>query len=88
MAKSFTIVLNDSHKALLPKAKEMAERNGVVFTGDMASGSFQGKGIAGEYRVEGDTLFATISDKPFFVPWSVVNSMVRKFLSYAPTDHR
>jgi len=80
--RSFSVVLNDPLKALLPRAKEVAEQSGVIFNGDTTLGSFQGKGFAGEYRIEGDTLFATISQKPFFIPWSVVESKVREFLLY------
>ena len=82
MAKSFSIIMTAPIKALLLKGKEAAEQNGVMFTGDTTSGSFQGKGFAGEYKTQGETLFVTLSQKPFFIPWSVAEAKVAEFLSY------
>ena len=88
MAKSFSIIMSASIKALLLKCKESAEQSGVMFTGDTTSGSFQGKHFAGEYRTEGETIFVTLSQKPFFIPWSVAEAKVREFLSYDPGIQR
>lgn len=88
MAKSFSIITTAPIKTLLLKGKEAAEQNGVMFTGDTTSGSFQGKGFAGEYRTQGKTLFVTLSQKPFFIPWSVAEAKLREFLSYDPGVQR
>ena len=88
MAKSFSIIMAAPIEALLLKAKEAAEQNGVMFTGDTTSGSFQGNGFAGEYKTQGETLFVTLSQKPFFIPWSVAEAKVREFLSYDPGVQR
>lgn len=88
MAKSFRIIMTVPIEALLLKSKESAEQNAVMFTGDTTSGSFQGRNFAGEYRTEGETLFITLSQKPFFIPWSVAEAKVREFLSYDPGVQR
>ena len=88
MAKSFNIIMTAPIKALLLKGKEAAKQNGAMFTGDTTSGSFQGKGLAGEYRIEGENLFVTLSQKPFFIPWSVAEAKVREFLSHDPGVQR
>lgn len=88
MAKSFSITMTVPIKVLLLKSKESAEQNAVMFTGDTTSGSFQGKHFAGEYRTDGETIFVTLSQKPFFIPWSVAEAKVREFLSYDPGIQR
>jgi len=84
MARSISITMTAPMKALLLKGKEAAEQNGVMFTGDTTSGSFQGQGLAGEYSTKGETLSVTLSQKPFFIPWSEVEAKAKEFLSYDP----
>ena len=85
MAKSFSIRMRTPIKALLHKSKEAAKQNGVMFTGDRTSGRFQGKGFVGEYRTRGETLFVTLSEKPFFIPWSVAAALVRELVREQPS---
>jgi hypothetical protein len=65
MKFSFDIKANIS--SLLPSVKKLILAEGGNFSGDEHNGSFQGKGITGNYSVNGKTLSITISRKPPFV---------------------
>jgi len=81
MAKSFTFPLTVSPDSLLAKAKAVAQEGGVSFVGDTTGGRFEGKGVQGEYRVEGTHVTVTILSKPFLAPWSVIEAKVRAFFA-------
>jgi hypothetical protein len=51
---------------------------GGTFTGDEQQGNFKASGIAGQYRVT-DMVNVTISEKPFIVPNSLIESEVKNF---------
>ncbi|MEO6812742.1 MAG: hypothetical protein ABI172_02350 [Ginsengibacter sp.] len=67
------------------KAKAAVESQGGIFTGDTISGNFEvtvfGNTIKGNYNVAGQTLDLEITDKPFFVPCSTIESYLAKQLS-------
>ena len=81
MARSFQVKLTDSPGALVEKAKRMAAENNATFTGDAQAGSFSGSGVEGSYKITGDIVAVTISAKPFYAPWFVVESQVREFFT-------
>jgi hypothetical protein len=80
MARAFEVKLTGSPEALVEKAKRAAAENNAAFRGDTQAGSFSGGGVEGSYRINGDVVAVTISKKPFYAPWSVVESYVREFL--------
>jgi hypothetical protein len=81
MARSFQVKLTDSSEALVEKAKKVAAETNATFSGDTQAGSFSGDGVEGSYTINGDTVTVTISTKPFYAPWFVVESRVREFFT-------
>ncbi len=61
----------------LAEARRRGAEVGVTLTGDARSGEFRGA-AAGRYRVEGRTLFLEVDKKPLIVPWSVIESALKK----------
>jgi hypothetical protein len=79
MARSFAVKLTGSPEALVEKAKKAAAENSAAFSGDTQAGSFSAGGVEGSYKISGDVVAVTISKKPFYAPWSMVESYVREF---------
>jgi hypothetical protein len=65
---------------LVNKARMAIEKQSGRFTGDDNQGSFSlqvmGSSIAGEYFVDGQELIISITEKPFFVPASVIEKFL------------
>ncbi len=55
---------------------------GIELSGDTERGSFEGKGIAGEYTVSENVVTVTVTKKPPLVPCSMVEREVRKLFEY------
>jgi hypothetical protein len=66
---------------LLEHAKQVAQTNNALFDGDEASGSFAGSGVKGSYEITNGVITVTITRKPFFVPWSLVETQIRGFFT-------
>lgn len=79
MSKMFEFKLSQASSELLPKAKAMAQANGVHLVGDHQCGRFSGRGVEGAYRVDGDRMAIRIQKKPFIMPWSLIESTFRSF---------
>lgn len=85
MAKhSFSVTFTGTAEDTVAKARSAIERHGGTFQGDAQKGDLvastpAGK-VKGTYRVEGQTITIDITDKPFVVPGSAIESQVRKFL--------
>ena len=79
MAHSFQVKLTDSPEALVEKAKKVAAENNATFTGDAQAGHFSASGVEGRYTINGDIIAVTLTTKPFYAPWSVVEARVREF---------
>lgn len=67
------------------KAKAAIENQNGIFTGDEYSGEFDvsvfGNIIKGNYNVDGKILNLVITQKPFFVPCSTIESILIKEIS-------
>ena len=76
-----------------PKPKEqlvtqlrsaILSQSNAHFEGDNTTGAFaftaMGFDIAGNYGINGDIIDVNITDKPFLVPCSKIESEIRKFL--------
>jgi hypothetical protein len=63
--------------SLLERAGRVAEENGATLAGDERSGRFSHEMVRGEYRMVGQTVTVTITDKHWLVPWPVVESQLR-----------
>jgi hypothetical protein len=84
VAKSFTFSLGGrAPSAVVEKARSVATGKGAAFSGDEKaggfSGSFVGQKFAGSYRIEGQRVIVTITDKPWTTPWFGVESLLRQF---------
>jgi hypothetical protein len=82
---NFSIPFSGNAEIVLTKAKAAIESQQGVFTGDANSGRFSvsvfGNSIKGSYRVNGQSLNITITDKPFIVPCSTIESLLRSKIS-------
>jgi hypothetical protein len=81
MSKIFEFELSTKPEDLLKQAQEMAEKNGASFTIKHNYGKFNWNGIKGSMRVNDGKLIITILDKPFIVPWGVVEQTISNFLA-------
>jgi hypothetical protein len=64
---------------MLSEAKKVAQQNNATLSGTTTSGSFSGKGVKGRYKIEGNRVQVTITDKPTLASWSTVESKVKEF---------
>lgn len=76
MTKSFTVKLNRDPNELLALARHKASAKGFQFDGDENTGRFQGAGFRAIYHIRGDLLSITVLQKPFFVPWPLIQSSI------------
>jgi hypothetical protein len=77
--KTFTTTFSGSASEMVNKAKATASNAGADFNGDEESGTFSGKGVNGRYSVNGNSVEITITDKPFFAPWGMVEDKIKSF---------
>ena len=81
MACDFSIPLSGDADTILAKARGAVQSQGGNFEGNTSSGEFNvsvfGNKIAGNYSVNGQTLQINITDKPFMVPCSAIESFLR-----------
>lgn len=81
MACDFSISFSGNADAVVAKAKSAVQSQGGNFNGDNNSGEFTvsvfGNKIAGNYTVSGQTLNVHITDKPFMVPCSAIESFLK-----------
>ena len=86
MACNFNLSFTEPDaNSALEKAKAAIESQNGTFNGDINSGDFDvtvmGNNIKGQYLVSGQTLNIVITDKPFFVPCSMIESYLVKQIS-------
>jgi hypothetical protein len=63
--------------SLLERARRVAKENDATLVGDEGSGRFSHDLVRGEYRMVGQTVTVTITDKQWLVPWPMVESQLR-----------
>ncbi|WP_437717187.1 hypothetical protein WMF45_12680 [Sorangium sp. So ce448] len=88
MAKhSFSVPFNGSSQDIVAKAKAAIEKAGGKFAGNEGKGDFSvptpAGTVKGTYAVAAQSFSVDITDKPFIVPGSAIESQVRKFLETA-----
>ena len=85
MACKFNLTFNEAAESAVTKAKAAVESQSGTFNGDTNSGDFEvnvfGNNIKGNYLVSGQSLEVEITDKPFFVPCSMIESYLMKQIS-------
>lgn len=82
MACDFNLNFSEPAESAIGKARAAVESQNGRFDGDTLSGDFEvnifGSTIKGEYTVTGQILNLTITEKPFFVPCSTIESFLLK----------
>ena len=77
MARTFSMHTTSNRPTLLSRARRVAVENGATLVGDERSGRFSHEMVRGEYRMVGQTVIVTITEKHWLVPWPVVESRLR-----------
>lgn len=84
-ACTFMVSFSGEASSIISKAKNAIEKQEGTFSGDDKSGSFHlsvlSNTIAGSYTVEGQQLSLVITEKPFFVPCSTIESLLKSKLA-------
>jgi len=82
---NFSIPFSGNAENILAKAKAAIESQNGDFTGDVHSGNFEvsvfANSIKGYYNVSGQVLSLTITDKPFLIPCSSIESLLKSKIS-------
>ena len=80
MARTFSMDTAVDPLSLLARSRRVAEENGTTLLGNKESGCFSHDMVRGEYRMVGQTVIVTITEKHWLVPWPVVESQLRELL--------
>ena len=82
---NFMLPFNEPASQAVGKARAAIESQNGKFNGDETSGDFEvtifGNTIKGNYTVTGQILNLIITEKPFFVPCSTIESFLMKQIS-------
>lgn len=85
MACQFEIPFSGAATVAVSKARSAVESMSGIFNGDEYSGDFDlnvfGNDIKGNYTISGQLLKLEVTDKPFFVPCSTIESFLKKQIS-------
>jgi hypothetical protein len=77
VVRTFSLATTVDSSSLLTRARRLAKENGATLLGDERSGRFSHDMATGEYRMVGQTIIVTITEKHWLVPWPVVESQLR-----------
>ncbi|MEO5500547.1 MAG: hypothetical protein ABIR31_03805 [Ginsengibacter sp.] len=84
MACKLNLPFSDPVEIAIEKARSAIENQNGLFEGNISNGHFEvtvfGNNIRGDYQVQGQTLQLEITDKPFFVPCSMIESFLVKYI--------
>ncbi|MEP6952335.1 MAG: hypothetical protein ABI863_23790 [Ginsengibacter sp.] len=84
-ACNFTIPFSGEAEVVVRKAKAAIESQQGIFKGDTNSGNFEvtvfANTIRGQYVIAGQDLNLTITDKPFLIPCSTIESFLKSKIS-------
>ena len=62
---------------MLTRARKAAYENGATLLGEERSGRFSHDMAKGEYRMLGQTVVVTITEKHWLLPWPLVEAQLR-----------
>ena len=80
VAKTYQLDTMVSPWSLLARAKKAAYANGAILLGDEHSGRFSHELVRGEYRMAGQRVVVTMTDKHWLLPWPVVEAQLRELV--------
>jgi hypothetical protein len=83
VARIFSVDTRVSPSSLLARARRAARVNGATLVGDEESGRFSHELAKGEYRMVGQKVVVTITDKHWMLPWPIVEVRLRELLASA-----
>jgi hypothetical protein len=72
VSRTFSLDTPVKPLTLLARARRAASENGAILVGDEGSGRFSHELVKGEYRMLGQKVIVTITDKHWMLPWPVV----------------
>ena len=78
--RTFSIDTTMEPLSLLARARRVAKENNATLVGDKEAGRFSHDMVKGEYRMVGQTVIVTITDKHWLVPWPMIESQLRELL--------
>jgi hypothetical protein len=78
--RTFSLDTTVGPSKLLARIKRAASNNGATLVGDERSGRFLHELIRGEYRMVGQTITVTVTEKHWLVPWPIVEARLREFV--------
>jgi hypothetical protein len=78
--RTFSLDTTVGPSKLLARIKRAASNNGVTLVGDERSGRFLHEMIRGEYRMVGQTITVTVTEKHWLVPWPIVEERLRELV--------
>ncbi len=86
MAHTFTVSISDDITEVLGRVESEIAGSGGTFSGDREKGVFQGNSIMGQIRgdylaLSGNEIRISITDKPFFVSYSMIEGEIKKYFS-------
>ncbi len=81
MPRTFSLISAKDPGTLVTRARRVAIEHGADFRGNETSGSFAASGVKGAYRMEGKALTVTITEKPFYAPWHLVESELKRLVA-------
>jgi hypothetical protein len=81
IARTFSVDTRVAPSSLLARARRAARENGAILVGDEGSVRFSKEMVKGVYRMMGQTVVVTITDKHWLLPWPVVEVRLRELLS-------
>lgn len=86
MAHIFTVAISKEISSVLARVESAITGSGGTFSGDTEKGAFQGNSIMGPIKgeycaVSGNEIRITIKDKPFVVPYSMIEGEIKKYFS-------
>jgi hypothetical protein len=81
MARTFSMETNVAPSSLLERARRVAIENGASLMGNEGSGRFSHRLVKGEYRMRGQNVVVTVTDKHWMLPWPVVEVRLRELVA-------
>ena len=79
--RTITLVTKTAPSTLMARVKREANEHGAEFRGGEASGSFSASGFKGVYRMKDKVVTIDITEKPWYVPWALAESELKRLLA-------
>lgn len=77
--RKFSVQISQDPEQVVSRIQSAAKSHRIEFSGDTESGHFHGKGIMGNYVIDGNCLCITVHKKPIFLTWSLIETKLMDF---------